>query len=68
MTGGFLAMDDDVPAGPLSSRARIQITANGVDPETLRELVEWADRYSPVSDCLRRVVPMTVEVESAGGS
>jgi uncharacterized OsmC-like protein len=63
---GILAMDDDVPAGPLSSRTRVRIAAAGVEPQVLHELVEWADRYSPVSDCLRRVVPMTVEVESAG--
>ena len=65
---GLLAMDDDVPAGPLSSRTRVRITADGVEPQVLHELVEWADRYSPVSDCLRRVVPMTVEVESAGAT
>jgi uncharacterized OsmC-like protein len=41
---GILAMDDDVPAGPLSSRTRVRITANGVEPQVLHELVEWADR------------------------
>lgn len=64
---GILAMDDDVPAGPLSSRVRVRITADGVEPQILRELVEWADRHCPVSDGLRRVVPTTVEVDSATG-
>jgi hypothetical protein len=37
--------------------------AEGTDPELLRELVEWADRHSPVSDAIRRAVPTTVEFE-----
>jgi uncharacterized OsmC-like protein len=61
---GILAMDDEVPAGPLSSRIRVRITADGVDPQVLHELVEWADRHSPISDAIRRAVPLTVEVES----
>jgi uncharacterized OsmC-like protein len=39
----------------------------GVDREVLRELIEWAERYAPVSDALRRTVPMSVDVESASG-
>jgi len=64
---GILAMDDEVPAGPLSSRTRVRITAEGVDPQVLHELVEWADRYSPISDAIRRAIPTSVEVESAAG-
>jgi uncharacterized OsmC-like protein len=62
---GILAMDDEVPAGPLSSRLRVRIAAEGVDPQVLHELVEWADRYSPISDAIRRAIPTSVEVESA---
>lgn len=62
---GLLGVDDSVPAGPLSSRMRVRIAAEGVSPEALRELVEWADRHSPVSDAVRRAVPTTVEVEIA---
>jgi uncharacterized OsmC-like protein len=60
---GLLGMDEAVPAGPLSSRIRVRIAAEGVEPARLRELVEWADRHSPVSDAVRRAVPTTVEVE-----
>ena len=60
---GLLGLDDAVPAGPLSSRIRVRIAAEGTDPELLRELVEWADRHSPVSDAIRRAVPTTVEFE-----
>jgi uncharacterized OsmC-like protein len=62
---GLLGMDDSVPAGPLTSRIRVSISAEGADPERLRELVEWADRHSPVSDAVRRAVPTSVEVETA---
>ncbi len=62
---GILALDDEVPAGPLSSRIRVRITADGVDPQVLNELVAWADHHSPISDAIRRAVPLTVEVESA---
>ena len=60
---GLLGMDDAVPAGPLSTRIRVKVAAEGVSPERLREIVEWADRHSPVSDAVQRAVPTTVEVE-----
>ena len=60
---GLLGMDEATPAGPLSSRVRVHIAAEGVDHERLSELVEWADHHSPVSDAIRRAVPTTVEVE-----
>lgn len=60
---GLLGMDDSIPAGPLSSRVRVRIAADDVDPGRLRELVEWADRHSPVTDGVRRAIPTRVEVE-----
>ena len=62
---GILALDDELPAGPLSVATRVWISADGVEPQVLRELVEWADQYSPVSDVLRRVGPTSTQVESA---
>ena len=60
---GLLGMDDSVPAGPLSTRIRVKIAAEGVQPEKLREIVEWADHHSPVSDAVQRAVPTTIDVE-----
>ena len=60
---GLLGMDDSIPAGPLSSRVRVRIAADDVDPERLRGLVEWADRHSPVTDGVRRAIPTQVDVE-----
>ena len=61
---GLLGMDDDTPAGPLQTRVRVRIGASGVDPERLREIVQWADQHSPVGDATRRAIPTTVEIET----
>src|SRR3990172_7092209 len=53
---GLLGMDDTISAGPLSMRTRVRIGANGVTPEHLREIVEWAEAHSPVGDAVRRTV------------
>jgi uncharacterized OsmC-like protein len=54
----------DVTAGPASARIKVRIAAEGVEPNRLRELVEWADDHSPVGDALRRSVPIEVEVDA----
>jgi uncharacterized OsmC-like protein len=59
---GILGIDDSVPAGPLSSRARVRIEASGVAREDLERLVRWADSHCPVQDAVRRAVPCTVEL------
>ncbi len=60
---GLLGMDDAVPAGPLSVRARVRIGATGVAPERLREIVKWTEAHSPVADAIARAVPLQVEVQ-----
>ena len=60
---GLLGMDDSVPAGPLSIRTRIRIGADEASEEDLQEIVEWAEKHSPVADAIRRAVPMGTEVE-----
>jgi uncharacterized OsmC-like protein len=60
---GLLGMDDSVVAGPLSVRTRIRIAAEGSDQDRLREVVEWAEKHSPVADAIRRAVPMSTEVD-----
>ena len=60
---GLLGMDDSIPAGPLSVRTRVRIGADGVAPDRLREIVEWAEAHSPVADAVGRAVPKKVEIE-----
>lgn len=61
---GLFGMSDKVPAGPLSTRVRVAIAAEGVREEQLREIVEWAREHSPVDDAIRRAVPVTVEMQT----
>ena len=62
---GLLGLDDGVPAGPLSGRVAVRITASGVDPATLEEIAHWGVEHCPVCDALERSVPITTEVTTA---
>jgi hypothetical protein len=55
--------DGSVHAGPLRTRVRYRLAAEGVPAERLEDIVEWAEAHSPVADALRRAVPVDVEVE-----
>lgn len=59
---GLLGVSDAVPPGPLSVRVRVRIAAEGASAEQLRELVHWAEQHSPVSDAVRRAVPVATEI------
>lgn len=62
---GLLGVEEDVPAGPLTTRTRVRIEADGVEPERLREIVETARRHSPVQDAVCRAVPESLDIETA---
>ena len=57
---GLLGIADDVPAGPLSGRVAVRLTAAGVDASTLEEMARWGVKHCPVCDALERVVPVTI--------
>lgn len=63
---GLLGVADDVPPGPVEVRVCVRLAADGIPPERLREIVEWAEEHSPVGDTVRRAVPCRLEIESAG--
>jgi uncharacterized OsmC-like protein len=67
-TRGLLGLDETVPPGPLRSALRVRIVAPDVDDEKLRELVEWAEAHSPVSDLVTRAVPSEVTIEREVGA
>jgi hypothetical protein len=58
---GILGLDDSVPAGPLSSRARVRIGRNSSPTEQVDAIIRWAEAHCPVQDAVRRAVPCTVE-------
>ena len=59
---GILGLDASVPAGPLSLRIGVRASADGIGLELLEELAVWALEHCPVSDAVRRPVPVHVEV------
>ena len=63
---GLLAVGNGVQPGPSTARLRVAVEAEGVDPQRLEELVEWADNHSPVGDCVWRAVPFEVEITAGG--
>jgi uncharacterized OsmC-like protein len=64
---GILGMDESIPAGPLSVRCAVQITwsagAGSVDRAQLEELVRYAVDHCPVSDAVRREIPIEVTTD-----
>ena len=61
---GMLGAAEGIPAGPVESWARVAISATNTAPDKLREVVEWAERHSPVTDALCRAVPHRLQVEA----
>jgi uncharacterized OsmC-like protein len=59
---GILGIDESVPAGPLSARVMVRLTAGGVEAATLEEIAHWGVKHCPVCDALERRVPITTEV------
>jgi len=59
---GLLGVGDDVLPGPADMQVSVRIAAAGVPADTLRELVHWAERHSPVGDAIRRAVPCATQV------
>lgn len=62
---GILGIDDTVPAGPLSGRVMVRLTAAGVEAATLEEIAHWGVKHCPVCDALERAVPVTTVVTTA---
>ncbi|MGH2445117.1 MAG: OsmC family protein [Candidatus Limnocylindria bacterium] len=61
---GILGLDPSVPGGPLSMRIQLRIAADGAGLEELEQLAVWAVDHCPVSDAVKRPVPVHVEVRS----
>ncbi|WP_341903630.1 OsmC family protein [Polaromonas sp. YR568] len=59
---GLLGVDPLVAAGPLEVNLDIDIAADGQTPESLAELVAWADAHSPVTNALRRAIDVQSQV------
>lgn len=62
---GILGLEPSVPAGPLSMRIGLRLAADGRALDQLDELAVWAVDHCPVSDAMRRGIPVHVEVSEA---
>jgi uncharacterized OsmC-like protein len=56
---------DEVPPGPIRSRVRISLSADGASEEALHQIATWGWQHCPVDDAMRRAVPVTVEVDAS---
>ena len=54
--------ESDDRGGPLSMRIGLRLAADGIGLDGLEELAVWAVDHCPVSDAVRRGVPVHVEV------
>lgn len=58
---GILGLDDDVPAGALSFKVVVRFSPGVVPADTASEITRWALDHCPVTDGLRRAVPIELE-------
>ena len=65
---GILGLDPSIPGAPLSMRISLRISADGKGLDHLEELAVWAVEHCPVSDAVRRPIPVHVEVSDAAGA
>lgn len=56
---------EEVPPGPIRSRVRISLAAEGASEEALQLIAAWGWQHCPVDDAMRRAVPVTVEVDAS---
>jgi uncharacterized OsmC-like protein len=59
------AEEAKVPPGPIHSRVRISLSADGVSEEALHQIATWGWQHCPVDDAMRRAVPVTVEIDAS---
>ena len=62
---GILGIEPSVPGGPLSMRVGLRMAGDGAGLEALEAVAVWAVDHCPVSDAVRRGVPVHIEVTEA---
>lgn len=59
---GILGIDEGVAAGPLSARVVARVSSATASRDEIQQIVQWAVDHCPVTDAVRRQVPLTVEL------
>ena len=62
---GILGLDPSTPGGPLSMRLAFRMAADDATLAQLEDIAVWAADHCPVSDAVRRGVPLHIEVTTA---
>ncbi len=60
---GILGLDEKISAGQSAMRMKVKIASPDASPETLREIVAWADAHSPVTCTIRQAPACSLDVE-----
>lgn len=60
---GILGIDESVPVGPIATSVRIRVAGGGEEEDAIREVVQWAYEHCPVTDAVRRAVPVETQIE-----
>jgi uncharacterized OsmC-like protein len=60
---GILGLDETISARHAAMRMKVKISAPGQSPESLRELVEWAEAHSPVSCTVKQKPVCSLDIE-----
>jgi uncharacterized OsmC-like protein len=61
---GIMGMDDTVPAGPIWVRVHVRIVSDA-PKEKLMEIIQWAEKHSPVGDAVCRSIPVSMDIETS---
>jgi uncharacterized OsmC-like protein len=62
---GITGADDSVPAGPLSTRVAVRMRSSLADSAALEAIANWAVDHCPVTDAVKRAIPVRIEVNAA---
>ncbi|NJD28378.1 MAG: OsmC family protein [Chloroflexi bacterium] len=62
---GILGLDDSVPAGALSVRIVVRVDPKAIPAEQAAEIARWAVDHCPVTEGLRREVPLELELSGS---
>jgi hypothetical protein len=60
---GILGLDASIPAGPLTGRVLVTFHGGTAPQPLLHEIATWALDHCPVTDAVRRAVPLELLTE-----
>jgi uncharacterized OsmC-like protein len=61
---GILGLDASIPAGPLAGRVLVTFRGGTAPPRLLNEIATWAFDHCPVTDAVRRAIPLELRMET----